>query len=118
MAEGESASRPVRYGSATLAIADEGARLVVSVAGEIDLANSGEIFAALSKGVTAEHEEIALDLSETTYVDSAGIALLIDVNGRLNTRRTRLVVIAPPGSAAARLLSLSGVDKVLEVEAG
>jgi len=99
-----------------MAVIDDGDRLTCRVGGEIDLANSGEIFSAIAKAVTADHEEIVLDLGETTYVDSAGLALLVDINGRMQTRRTRLSVHAPDGSPAQRLLSLSGIDKVIDVQ--
>jgi anti-anti-sigma factor len=101
-----------------MAVVDGGHRLTCHVAGEIDLANSGEIFGVLAKAVTADHEEIVLDLVDASYIDSAGLALLVDINARLHTRRTHLVVVAPEGSPAHRLLSLSGIDKVMEVQSG
>jgi anti-anti-sigma factor len=109
-------TRPARYGSASLGLDDDGARLTCHIAGEIDLANSGDLFAAVSRAVTAEHEELVLDLGDTTYIDSAGLALLVDINGRLMTRRTRLVLLAGEGSPARRLLAISGIDKVIDVQ--
>lgn len=108
--------RVSRHGAASVSILDDAGRLTCRIAGEVDLANSGEIFAALSRSLTAEHEELVVDLSETSYIDSAGLSLLVDINNRLRTRRTGMVVAAPPGSAAARLLSLSGLDKVIAIE--
>lgn len=108
-------SRPARYGTASLHVFDDGARLRCRIAGEIDLANSGDIFAAISRALTSDHEGLVIDLGETSYIDSAGLALLVEINGRLQTRRTRLVVVAAATSAARRLLAISGVDQVLEV---
>ena len=108
-------TRVMRYGAASVELIDDGGRLTCHIEGEIDLANSGEIFGAISRAVTADHEELVLDVGETTYIDSAGLALLVDINGRLQTRRTSLIVAAPDGSAAQRLLSLSGLDKVITV---
>src|SRR5687767_1298008 len=90
-----SSPRANRFGAASVTLIDQGDLLTCRIAGEIDLANSGEIFAAISRAVSAEHEQIQLDLSDTTYIDSAGLALLVDINSRLHTRRTPLVVTAP-----------------------
>jgi anti-anti-sigma factor len=105
----------MRFGPATVAIGDDDTSLTCRLAGEVDLANSGEIFAAIARALSGTHHQLLLDLTDVTYVDSAGLALLVDINMRLTTRRTALRVVAPPGSPAQRILALCGLDTLLDL---
>ena len=57
----------------------------------------------------------SLDLSDTRYLDSAGIAMLLVLDERLRRRRQKLHVIVPPQSPVRRLLQLAGVDRTLAI---
>ena len=50
-----------------------------------------------------------LDLSPTTYVDSAGIHLLFRLGGALTRRRQQLRVVVPEGAPIKKLVNISGV---------
>jgi anti-anti-sigma factor len=87
----------------------EGVR-VVTVAGEVDLANVGAVEGAvgeLSNGALG----VVVDLSEATYIDSATVGLLFRLRSRLSRRGQELRVICSPGSNAWRVLQLTGFDR-------
>ena len=56
-----------------------------------------------------------LDLADTTYIDSCGLALIVRAHGRLGQPRGA-VVIRSPGPAARKLLGVTGVDRLVTIE--
>ena len=89
---------------------------LASLAGEIDSTNADEIGEELRVRVSNRVLAVIVDLSEVTYVDSYGLALLFDLNRRLQTRQQRLRVVIPEGAQLRRVLEvvafngLAGVD--------
>jgi anti-anti-sigma factor len=92
------------------------AALVVRPHGDIDMAVTPDLRTALVEAV-AEHSArcLVLDLSAVDYIDSSGIELLFRVHGALDGDGVELIVVAPPGSGAARLLGLVALDDIGEV---
>lgn len=66
------------------------------VAGEIDLNGHDDWERALRR-VTSPGEEVHLDLTGLTFIDVRGVALLVDVAGRMRDGRRITVLGAPPG---------------------
>lgn len=91
-----------------------GRRGVVSFAGELDGANVSMLDAALSRAVDRGLAEVWLDLCETTFMDSAGVHLLLRAHKTLARLNRRFVVICPEG-AVMRVLVLTDVARVLEL---
>ena len=89
--------------------------VVVRVTGEVDLANAEELGADVRRAVENTTFALALDLSGTTYVDSAGVRLLFDLAAELRARRQELVVVVQPRSALARILGIVAFDRVAVV---
>jgi anti-sigma B factor antagonist len=90
---------------------------VVRVCGEVDISNSTEIAEAIEAAVPNEVFEVAIDLTETTYLDSAGLSLLVRLAQRLETRRQRLRVVVPLDSPVRAVLEISGLPEVIGVTA-
>jgi anti-anti-sigma factor len=90
---------------------------VAAIAGDVDAANAARVLYELSELVRNDAPGMVLDLSETRYLDSAGINLLFEVHSRLETRRQRLRIVAPDGAPLRRILSLSGVDGLVAIDA-
>lgn len=107
------ASRAVH---AEFAAARNGDEVVVTLGGEIDLAGAGLVRDSLEKAVgeTPKGGNIVLDLRETNYVASAGVALLLDTVDQARDRDVAVAAIVRPDSAVARLLALTGVDALLD----
>jgi anti-anti-sigma regulatory factor len=56
-----------------------------------------------------------VDLGSVDYVDSSGIELLFRLHEALRAEGPELIVVAPPGSNAARLLGLVAMRDIGEV---
>ena len=95
--------------------AQEGEAIVARVAGEIDSVTSGELRDGLSRRLTNTAPGLILDLSEATYVDSAGIEFLFDLAQRLRTRGQYLRLVVPPGAPMRRVFDLCGVESVIDM---
>ena len=71
---------------------------VARVVGDVDLSNCDELGEALRAAVPNTALGLVLDLRETTYLDSTGMALLFEVVQRLRHRQQSLHVVIPPDS--------------------
>jgi anti-anti-sigma factor len=85
--------------------------LVAELSGEIDAANAGEIGARLRSPLTNRHTVLIIDLSDVTYLDSAGINLLFTLAEELQGRQQALRLVVPAGSPVGRMLSITGLDR-------
>jgi anti-sigma B factor antagonist len=97
-----------RFATAEVTII-EGPTLSVTISGEIDHANTGDIERDVVRRCAEGLDAVLVDLSRTTYLDSAGLELLVRLARRLRTRRTPMTVVAPVGSAAYRVITLTGL---------
>jgi len=90
--------------------------LVARPAGEIDMAVTPELGVALLAAVE-QHSPgcLVIDLGAVEYVDSSGIELLFRVHAATAGDGVELIVVAPPGSNAARLLGLVAMTDIGEV---
>jgi anti-anti-sigma factor len=86
------------------------------IAGEVDLATATALRAELVGriGSAPPASTIEIDLRATTYLASAGVALLVHLADLARGRGHRVVTLVEPRSAAARVLALTGVDAVLD----
>lgn len=90
--------------------------LVARAAGDVDMAATPRLRADLLAAVE-QHEAscLVVDLGGVEYLDSSGIELLFRVHGALAGEQVELIVVAPPGSRAARLLGLVAMGDIGEV---
>ena len=98
----------------TIAAAD--GVVVASLSGEIDLSNAAEITDALLGGVPNEALGLVIDLSEVSYIDSAGVRMLAELDHRLGWRAQALRVVAPEESRSRRVLEIAGLERVLSLD--
>jgi len=102
----------------TLAREARGGDVVMVLAGEVDLANAGDLAIDLRHEAAHVARALVLDLREVSYLDSAGVRLLFDLADRLHTRGRELVVVARPGSLLANVLRMVALDRVVVVAHG
>ena len=88
---------------------------VVRIDGDIDLANADDIDQRVSNAYRPEIDHVVVDLGATTYLDSAGLAMLVRIAPRLAAARTAMTVVAPAESVAHRVISLSGLASELSL---
>jgi anti-anti-sigma factor len=70
---------------------------VLAVKGEIDVASSGRLITALNDVVTNGEQAVVVDLSEVGFMDSTGLALLLNALRRVTKRGHGFAVVCPEG---------------------
>ncbi|HET8755373.1 MAG TPA: STAS domain-containing protein [Solirubrobacteraceae bacterium] len=83
---------------------------VVSIVGEIDASNAGEIADRLRAALSNRSEVLVCDLSGTTYLDSAGLNLLFELATALRERQQQLHLVVAERSPIARMVAIVGLD--------
>lgn len=86
----------------------------VAVRGEVDVATAPRLWDAID-GVDGDTRELVIDMSELTFMDSTGIRVLIRAHELLRSRGGRIVVRAPE-AGVRKLLEVTSVDRVIEIE--
>jgi anti-anti-sigma factor len=84
---------------------------VGAVSGEVDAANARVVGAALRELVSNRSTLLVIDLTETSYLDSAGINLLFALGEELAARQLALKLVVPPDSPIARMLRITSLDR-------
>ena len=84
---------------------------VARLDGEIDISNAQDLADALAGSVPSAALGLVLDLTELDYLDSSGVHLLLDLAGRLRTRRQELHVVAPADAPLRMVLDIAAVEK-------
>jgi anti-sigma B factor antagonist/stage II sporulation protein AA (anti-sigma F factor antagonist) len=102
----------------TIDVTEEGGAVVVTLAGEVDLANAAEVEARLFSAITNLVTTVSVDLTRTEYIDSAGLQVLFALAARLRVLQIELDLLAPPGSPARRAVELSGLDSLAPLRPG
>ena len=89
---------------------------VIRLYGEVDISNDREVLAAIETAVPHSALRLIVDLTHTTYLDSAGLALLLRLAERLQARRQQMWIVAPLGSPVRTVLELTGLPRVIPLE--
>jgi anti-sigma B factor antagonist len=90
--------------------------LIAHVAGEIDAATTRDLRDAIAGRLTNVGPGLVLDLSDATYLDSAGIEFIFDLARRLRTHGQLLRLVVPAKAPMRRVLDLSHIEQVTEVD--
>lgn len=88
-----------------------GPAVVVDVRGEVDLSTAGELEAAVAAALADRPTALVVDLTDVTFLDSAGLGVL--AHGHVNRAADigfRVVVTSP---VLLKPLQLTGLDKVI-----
>jgi anti-anti-sigma factor len=89
---------------------------VAAVEGEIDAANAEWAGSRLRRLLSNRSHALVVDLSATTHLDSAGIAMLFQLAADMRLHQQELRVVLA-GSPVARMVSLTGLDRAAPVYA-
>lgn len=87
-------------------------RHLVTLRGELDAFTVPDVRAVLS---AADEGDVVLDLRDVTFIDSSGLAMIVEARQRLDGEERRLV-IGPRSDVVQRLLELSGVAGRLDLD--
>jgi anti-sigma B factor antagonist len=88
---------------------------IAAVEGEVDASNAGEVADRLRTTMTNRSTLLVVDLTATTYIDSAGINMLYELTSELEHRQQRMRLVVPGSSPISRMLSIAGLDVAVPV---
>jgi anti-anti-sigma factor len=84
---------------------------VARVSGEIDASNVADVAGRLRGLLANRSHGLIVDLTATSYLDSAGINMLFVLGDELRTRQQRLRLVVGPQTPIARMVGLTGLDR-------
>jgi anti-sigma B factor antagonist len=88
---------------------------VVRVAGEVDISNASSLEEDISHAVPNDAAGLAIDFSNTSYLDSAGIRMLFELAQRVSGRGQSFAVVVPPDSLIRHALVVTEVEQLLPI---
>jgi anti-sigma B factor antagonist len=94
---------------------EEGGAAVVSLSGEVDLESSPRL-RELLLGLVRDGRNVLVELSAVSYIDSSGVASLIEAFQLARRSATEFALVAP-SPAALRVLQLARLDRVFKIHA-
>ena len=87
---------------------------LIRVSGEVDLYSSPELRKTILKTVPSARGAVAIDLSGVTYIDSSGVATLVEGLRSARKADTEFILVSP-SAAVLQVLQLARLDSVFEV---
>ena len=84
--------------------------VVALIDGEVDASNTQEIGSRLRSALSNRSTVLVVDMTETTYLDSAGINLMFELAADLRERQQQLRLVVPDGAPIARAIAITGLD--------
>ena len=87
---------------------------VVAVRGEIDLFTAPELKQKLTDAIEGGKSRIVVDLTQTTFLDSTALGVLIGAVKRLRTREGALVIVNVDQNIA-KTFEITGLDQIFTI---
>jgi anti-sigma B factor antagonist len=84
---------------------------VVLLAGELDISNAASLERTVASITADRPRRLVFDLSELSFMDSAGIAVLIGA-----TSKVEEISLRNPSAVVRRVVELTGLTTVLPIE--
>jgi anti-sigma B factor antagonist len=89
---------------------------VCEIRGELDASNVDHVLERVLGTVPNDAPGVALDLSQTSYLDSAGVRILFELARRLRTRRQELRIAVPGDGIVRRVLVLTALGDIVPLD--
>lgn len=93
----------------------DGDGVSVRLHGELDMATAPRLERVLTEALDAMPDEVRLDLSELTFLDSSGIRVLVTACYRAKDQNCSLTLHSPQ-DAVLRTLKLTAVDRLMIID--
>lgn len=87
-------------------------RAVLALHGELDDVASSELRTAIAQGSRELTADLRIDLSDVSFMPSPAIGVLATSQAEARRNGATIVLVAPEGSVAARLLTICALDYV------
>ena len=88
---------------------------VVAVAGEIDLFTAPELKRRVQRALDDDGGRLVVDLTETTFVDSSSLGVLIGAHRRLVADGEQPLVLVAADRSVLKTLRITGLDGLFTV---
>ncbi|HET6448457.1 MAG TPA: STAS domain-containing protein [Conexibacter sp.] len=82
---------------------------IAAIDGEIDASNVVAVGEQLRALLTNRSTTLVIDLTDTRYLDSAGINLLFELSNELTARQQTLRLVVPAASPMLRMFRIAGL---------
>ena len=96
-------------------VREEGGLVVAALSGDVDLESSPRA-RELLMGLVRDGRSVVVDLSAVSYIDSSGVASLIEAFQLAKRSGTGFALLSPT-PAALRVLQLARLDRVFTIHA-
>jgi anti-sigma B factor antagonist len=100
---------------AVASVTEQSGRTVVALSGEIDMEEAPKVRRVLLDSMR-QKRDILVDLSQVTYIDSSGIASLIEGLQTARKQKNDLALVSV-SQRVRRVLELARLDKVFTIHA-
>lgn len=87
---------------------------VIAVAGEVDIFTAPELKRAIGAAIEAGSRELIVDLTDTRFLDSTALGVLIGAVKRLRPIEGRLVIVNVEPSTA-KTFEITGLDQIFVI---
>jgi anti-sigma B factor antagonist len=87
---------------------------VIAVAGEVDIFTAPELKRAIAAAIDAGARRLVVDLTETRFLDSTALGVLIGAVKRLRPLDGRLVIVNTEPSTA-KTFEITGLDQIFTI---
>ena len=98
-----------------LAVQDHGDQAMINVGGEIDLATSPQLQAVLVVLVDRGLHQLIIDLEQVSFLDYAGVGMLVDARRRVQEHGGSLRLVRP-APLVRRVLEVTGMTAVFPID--
>jgi anti-sigma B factor antagonist len=95
----------------------DGGKAVITPPDEIDLNNAVQLQAELDEALDHGITTLVVDMSATTFCDSAGSAALVRAQARASNMNADLRLVIVGESFLRRVFEINGVDQILQIYA-
>jgi anti-sigma B factor antagonist len=93
---------------------DGGADYIVSLGGEVDLYTAPELKQELHRLVSEGATRLVIDMSETTFIDSTTLGVLLSVVKRVRPEGGTVVLVCPDRNVR-RIFEITLLDRVFAI---
>lgn len=101
----------VREGPLTIRVKQSGSTRRLELGGELELSTAPAFSTQLEQAISDGTETVVVDMSRLEFLDSTGIALLVEAHKRLNRDdEDRFVLVPSEALAVKRVMEVTGLN--------
>jgi stage II sporulation protein AA (anti-sigma F factor antagonist) len=89
---------------------------VVQCEGDVDIIKAPTLRTDLMGAVDNHHAGLVVDLSDVSYIDSAGVNVLFEVADQMRQHQLGMAVVIPEGSLVERVVTIVDLGSVAPIE--